>query len=139
MRRCNIPGNEDNVSRDKSSLSPEWKNIVFNEWLGIKYENHIESLAKRWLYFYEIYKKNKDNITLIKYEDFLSDKIGFIENIAREINMPVRKNISGFVDIDFQPSRKTNDVNRFVLSEKNRKIVISVCSKALDELGYSYP
>ena len=136
LKRLNLPGDVSNLKKSELGLSPEWNNIVFNDWLGIHYENHIESMAKRWVLFYELYKSNQDKITLLKYEDFLKNKELFIYNLIDQCDLEKRKDISSFVNHNFQTVEIKSGKSKYTLSPANIKVINQICSDSLRELGY---
>ena len=76
LNRFGLPGNLDHLEPHHLRLIKKSWDIVFNgEWIGLRGRNHIEMLALRWNYLVNIYLKNKDSFILMRYEDFLQDKI----------------------------------------------------------------
>ena len=67
-------------------------------------KNHyIEVLAERWNTISNVYLENKENIILVKYEDFISDKSNTIQLLAKKLDLTKNGEISHLIDKQFQP------------------------------------
>ena len=61
-----------------------WKLLLDNEWIGGSKNHYIEVLAERWNIICNVYLENKENIILVKYEDFISDKKNTIQILSQK-------------------------------------------------------
>lgn len=104
FNRLGIDGRIDRKSIDGISLkkgTEQWRYILNGN--GNDEYTVIERLAHRIETCNKIYKENEDDLILLKYEDFLSDKKAFIEDCCRMLSLPIKKDISDEVDTQFQP------------------------------------
>ena len=104
LDRVKLSGNK-NISLDDisaSDLTIEWKKILDNRWLGYVGNDCIESLAYRWNLFAKIYNDNRENMILVRYEDFLADKAKYIDRLCSRLEIKY-SDISNKVDIQYQP------------------------------------
>lgn len=139
LNRLKIPGNLDDLDLfdwDELNKTPVWKIALQSEVLGLHSENYIASMAKRWNYAVDSYLKNKENIVLVKYESFMQGKEEFIETLVDNLGFQMERDISSFLDVQFQPKGES-DVNlASFFGDKNFKAIQDICSKNLKKLGY---
>ncbi len=102
LNRLNLRGDLAELKEFKN-LPPLWQRIVDNRWLGVPHEHYIDSLAGRWNLAADIYFQNKNSFILLRYEDFLKDKIASIRELAQYLKLPRQNDISHFIDFNFQP------------------------------------
>ncbi|MGD8751619.1 MAG: sulfotransferase [Anaerolineales bacterium] len=135
LNRVGRSGNK-NILENFEELPLAWQRIIDNRWLGIESDHYIESLSARWNLAVDIYSKNSSRMLLIKYEDFLDDKILMIKSIANQLNIQQKNSISNFVDKQFQPRGDRTIKVREFFGFENLKIIENTCHKQMCELGY---
>lgn len=137
LNRLQLPGSLTRLeAKQWQNMSQGWKLILDNRWLGLSGENYIEMLAHRWNFTSDVFLKNKERMKLIRYEDFLQDKIGEIANLAEALNLKPSKDISDKVDIQFQ-GRGNREVKRSEFFGKNNLSVIDeICGERMRLLNY---
>jgi len=117
LNRLEIPGNLQSIVPDEyPELSPMWRAILFNEWVGDpgRKLNYIGRSAERWRIATEHYQNAGEAAALIRYEDFKRTKQAAIEDLARRLGLVVKHDISSFVDVQFQPAgQQTTDFLSF--------------------------
>ncbi|NEP47097.1 MAG: hypothetical protein F6K35_51130, partial [Okeania sp. SIO2H7] len=112
------------------------KLIVDNKWLGLDGENYIEMLAYRWNFTSDVFLKNQEKMKLIRYEDFLQDKMGEIASLAEALKLKPSKDISDKVDIQFQ-GRGNREVKWYQFFGKNNLSRIDeICGESMRLLNY---
>ncbi len=135
LNRRNIPGNllklnsfENNGITLVGDKDVWWKNE-----LGF---NYISQLSERWVDAATQFFKNKDKFILVKYEDFIKDKVAFIQSLAQQLNLQQLNQIDSKVDIEYQPKgNKTISWNDFY-GEENLKRIETICWDKMKELNY---
>lgn len=139
LNRLNIPGNLDSRLPEYflNTISPTQKLVIQNEWLGIYSKHYIETLAERWNSSADVFLQNKDNIHLLRYEDFLIDKIAAIKKLAIEANLPIIHDISSLVDIQYQPQGNRNISWPDFFGPENLSIIECICSARMKLLDYN--
>ena len=65
--------------------------VKFIHWI-----NYIEAIAFRWNHAVNIYKKHKNRIVLVKYEDFILDKKKYIEDLSLSLDLAVKSDIKNY-------------------------------------------
>jgi hypothetical protein len=105
--------------------------------MGLKGENYIELLAKRWKRAAAVYRENRDAMHLVRFEDFLDDKVRTIDSLAVSLNLNPVEDISDQVDVQFQPrgNRDISWMNFF--GEDNLRRIDTTCSPEMEALGYA--
>ena len=138
LDRLDIDGNKTDLNQeDKRKIFHSWNLLFNNDWIGGSKKQYIEVLAERWNIISKTYLENKNNIILVKYEDFLKDKIKVINNLSRELNIEKVNDISSLLNTQFQPVGKNKkvDVQEF-FKEKNYQKILSICKENMERLAY---
>jgi hypothetical protein len=138
LDRLQIPGNIPEINvRDHSHLaqSPAWRINLDTSWLGHCPRNHVDALAFRWKLAARIYLKNPNEFLLVKYEDFLEDKVRVIRRLARDLGLARVQDIGQKVSEQFQ-NQGTRPASWTQYFGPNLDLVKSVCSKEAGDLGY---
>lgn len=137
LDRLHLPGNLSQLELTYClEITPAWKLIINNHWLGIEGGNYIEMLAARWNYTANIFWEHQNEMVLIRYEDFLKDKSGELVRIANKLGLKPLRDINDKLDIQFQP-RGNRDVKweDFFGDENLRKIEL-ICGEKMKLFDY---
>lgn len=106
LNRTKLSGAQQDKSTPKGSVlenAPAWRMILDSDWLTDKNSaSFVESLSHRWNYCCEEYLKHKSNIILIKYEDFMKDKAGCIQELVGKVGLTNKNSIAHLVDTQKQ-------------------------------------
>ncbi len=138
LNRLNIPGSLSSLSTEyQGEMTPAWELIVDNRWLGLKGENYIEMLAERWNLMADVFLNHKQQIILSRYEVFMKDKVAEIERLAQALNLPQVNDISGRVDIQFQPRGNNNVKWRDFFGHDNLTKIEQICAEKMRQLDYA--
>lgn len=117
LNRLKIPGNLAQIRPgDYPELSPMWRAILFNEWIGEPDRdlNYVGRSAERWRIAAEHYQSAGEAAELIRYEDFRLAKKTVIEDLATRLGLTVKHDISPYVDVQYQPGgQRTTDFRSF--------------------------
>ncbi|MBN1239678.1 MAG: hypothetical protein JXB36_14335, partial [Gammaproteobacteria bacterium] len=84
-------------------LSLAWRLVIDGRWLGFDGQNHVDLLAARWAHFWGVYADHAGGFVLLRYEDFMADKLRAIDDLARALNLAPTIDITGRLDVQFQP------------------------------------
>ena len=102
---------------------------------GVRGGNYIERLSRRWSLMARMYLDNQERMRLVRYEDFLGDKMGVIVGLAGELGLKPVNDITGRVSFQFQPAGDRNvDLEDFF--GDNLGAVERVCHVEMASLGY---
>lgn len=103
LDRLSLPGNVDEFSAEQLAKTPSaWRVVLDNRWIGVDATHPIESLAGRWRVAAETAQSHSGAI-VVRYEDFVADKHGVIDDIATRLGLPIRESIEAHLDRPFQP------------------------------------
>jgi hypothetical protein len=106
-------------------------------WGGISdRHNYIDQMAVRWNAAYEQYLKNSDRLVLVRYEDFLADKLGFIADLASMVGLSQKASIEHFINVQYQPKGNNRATYIDFFGKKNLQKIEQRCGKYLIELDY---
>ena len=130
LNRLQIPGDLDEINLED----------VNHRWRG-KFKrggpNYIKDLAELWL---EANSQDKymynSRCHLVKYEDFMKNKIIFIEKLVNNLNLHKINDIKQFADIQFQPKGNSNTDLLMFFGMKNIKLIHDICGEKMMTFGY---
>lgn len=137
--RLKIPGNLQQLDTSTyPEISPMWEAILQNRWVGEPGRdlNYIGRSAERWKIAAQQYEHHKKDTVLIRYEDFVKDKVGTIGALSTELGLSVTSDITPWVDVQYQPAgKKVRDYGQFFGLE-NLAIIERECGPLMRVLGY---
>jgi hypothetical protein len=137
LDRLKVPGFLEHIDPyDFSEINPVWRRVIDGSLIGLKGANYIEMLAVRWNKAVDIYLENANNITLIRYEDFLNDKVGAINQLALQLGYDAVNDISGKVDIQFQPPGNRDVRWQEFFGTANLDRINLICGERMQRVGY---
>ena len=119
------------------SIPYKWRVVFDNRWLGVHSKNTIEQLAHRWNIAVDYYLNNSEEMYLLRYEDFLSDKYAAIEKLAENLNLIQKSEIKLILDYQYQPRgiNRNKPINS-VISNSNLDIICRICCERMRALKY---
>ena len=136
LNRVKIPGNLERLT-SMDTIKPAWQPVIDNRWLGLENEHYVNSLSARWNCAADVYFAHDDKLLLVRYEDFVADKIGTIERLAKALGISKVNDISDQLDVQYQP-RGNRDVN---LNEffglENMTRIEKICGSRMQRFGYA--
>lgn len=139
LNRLRIPGSLTAINMadwPELSYMPTWKLALDSTWLGCPPGSYIEALAYRWNVAAKVYLDRKDEMHLIKYEDFLKDKVGAVDAACQYLGLSPSRDISEFVDKQYQSKGSSGmELTEFFGFENYRKIK-EICGSTANEFGY---
>jgi Sulfotransferase family len=136
LNRMEIPGHL--IRLDDSYLTTEMHKLVFDAstWGGDKSENYICALAHKWNASTDQFLPYRDRFILAKYEDFVADKYGVIKEIAKQLDIIPKFDISAKLNIQYQPRGNRNiDLIDF-FGPDNLKHIERICGSRMTPFGY---
>tara|TARA_B100000674_G_C37946168_1_gene965038 strand:- start:725 stop:1567 length:843 start_codon:yes stop_codon:yes gene_type:complete len=138
LDRLDVKGKKNLLNeKDRKKFFHSWKLLLNNKWIGGSKNHYIEVLAERWNTISNVYLDNKENIILVKYEDFISDKSNTIQLLAKKLELTQNGEISHLLDKQFQPKgrRKNQDVKVF-FGDENYSKIYEICEENMNKIGY---
>ena len=137
LNRLDLPGDASSLTDEqRASMSDIWRSILYNDWVGDPHRNELNYVgrsAERWQQAADVYLDHRDDVTLIRYEDFVKDKRGSIESLAAELGRAVTTDISARVDVQFQPAGKRKVDLRSFFGD-NYAVIERECARGLKAL-----
>jgi len=138
LDRLNVNGKQKELSViDKKKFFFSWNLLLDNKWIGGFETQYIEVLAERWNIITDYYLNNKEDIILIKYEDFLSNKESVIRRLAKQLGISAKNNITNILDKQYQPKGRKKNINLLeFFGKENYNKINYLCKKRMQKLGY---
>jgi len=137
LNRLDIMGNLENPDvgvLDK--INAAWRKVFEKKWLGLEGDTYIDILAARWNYAADVYLKNKDDMLLIRYEDFNTAKLSSVKDIAASLNLAEKNDITGKLDVQYQPKGDSEVAYQDFFGEKNLRKIEDICASRMSGFGY---
>lgn len=146
LGRRDVPGNLKELDINAVATSTQNKMFLIGElnpriW-GIRIgreENYVGVLAYKWNKSVDNYLRHRDQMILVRYEDFLKDRCGYIANLAGKLGLKKKNDIKGRVNIQYtrRPFGKHSDVSweKFFGSE-NLARINRICGSRMKKFGY---
>lgn len=141
LNRLKIPGNLqvlDDYYKNKvpQQSNSAWKLILEGQLPFVPGSNYIEKLAYRWNLATDTYMTHRDNIVLIRYEDFLKNKVDSITDLAKKIGLEPIQDISDRVNVQYQSrgNRKVNLIEFF--GKDNLDRIENICGDRMKYFDY---
>jgi hypothetical protein len=137
LNRLKLPSNPNEVDLSDVDVPPIWRNVLNGINPNIPGDNYIERLAWRW-------KISVDNILLfkdrggviVKYEEFNKNKRMTIVKIANALKIPVKSDISEYLNHQFQPKGNNNVPIEQYYRRNEMDTINSITGETLRALGY---
>ncbi len=137
LNRLQIPGDLPGLEAAyRQRLNAGWKLVVDGRWLGIEGDHYVDQLAGRWLHCVRIYRQAADRMRLVRYEDFMADKLGELGRLAADLELPVIEDVRDALDRDFQPRGQRGADWRDFFGAENLARIEKICAEEMDSLGY---
>lgn len=137
LNRLKVPGTvEELTGNHRSEFTRGWDLTFDGTWLGLDGANYIETMAQRWNYIADSYLDNSDQIILLKYETFLSDKVGEISRLAHTFGLEIRFDIAHRIDHQFQPAGDHDVAWVDFFGPVNLARIETICREHMRTFGY---
>jgi len=137
LNRLVIPGHLRQLEmRHLEGVDPVWMRVLDGRWLGLEGDNYIEMLAARWNRAAEIYLAHSDRIALVRYEDFLEDKIGEITRLATRLGFEPIHDIADRIDVQYQPRGDREVSWPAFFGPENLARIERTCGDVMERFGY---
>lgn len=136
LDRVDLPGRPVPLEKIKLAAS-NWHSVVTSRPLGIEAPDQITALAKRWTHVTTLYRRHRDRLHLVRYEDFVADKQETIYTLAEQLEIAPRRDIRPLLDVPFQPRGAHRSVppHEF-FSVEALDIIHRLCAENMEFLAY---
>lgn len=139
LDRLKIPGNLSRLHDHHLASFPRnkgWRLILDGTLFKTAGETYIDTLARRWSCTAELAFENRENLVLVRYEDFVTRKVETITELAEAVGLTPARSIADRVDIQYQPRGHTDVAWADFFGEKNLQLIESVCLERMRDFGY---
>jgi hypothetical protein len=139
LSRLAIPGDLNELLPEHCAEVDPGSELVFDgRWLGIDAGDHyVDRLAARWNACADVYLSRREEIALVRYEDFVADKVGEIERLAARVGLAGGRDIRSDVDTQFQPAGRRSSDWRIFFGDENLHRIERICGDRMQDFGYT--
>ena len=130
LNRRGFPGNFDKLQ------NIEGQSVQIGRRPVVAGNNYIEKLANRWNLAADTYIGHTDEFSLIRYEDFVQDKIGTISELARQVGLNPINDITDYMNIQYQPGGDRNVSWLEFFGTDNLRCIETICCDRMNYFGY---
>jgi len=137
LDRFGTSGKAEDVNWGQKNIPGSWRYVMNNQWLGCPHDQYIEQLAWRWNRMTDTYLQNPNKMRLIRYEDFCEDKAMQIKQLAEDLGVKEKEDISDKVNVQYQGYGRNRDKSwdQFY-SQENLQKIEEMCAEGMEKLGY---
>lgn len=136
LNRINVPGDLEYIGAHSPPFTIHEKNLFDKELFAYSSSHYIEQLAERWVKAIEVFLKFKENFYLVRYEDFMVNKIDFIDQLSKKMGYVTRHDISTHVNVQYQPQGNRNISWDAFFGVENLARIEQICSWHMKKLSY---
>ena len=136
LNRLRIPGDLTDFDVDDSGVPDAWKPIFDPEIWGSDQRHYIGVLADRWRLAALAYLRQRERMVLVRYEDFMAAKVQVIESLAREVGLAAVRDISGSVDVQYQPQGDHSVPLERFFGDAHLRMIDEICHEEMRFFGY---
>jgi hypothetical protein len=132
------------IEGDLSSLPPErlaetdpgFALLFDGRWCGIEADPHyMDQLGARWNACADAWLERREAMVLVRYEDFLADKLAVLRRLAGALELEPRHDVSAQLDVSFQPPGDPSVLWHDFFGA-NLERIERICADRMRELGY---
>jgi hypothetical protein len=98
-----LPGHIEKLGAIRNRLPRLYRASLDADVWGVPEENYVGILAERWSRAAEAYLRHHDQMVLVRYEDFVKDKVGTVQRLAEQLGVEEEQSIEDRVNIQYQP------------------------------------
>ncbi|MBL3556712.1 MULTISPECIES: sulfotransferase family protein [Marinobacter] len=136
LSRLKIAGDPAVSQQAVANLSGAWGNVLNGRSPDMPGDDFLEKMAWRWRVSAEHYLENEDNVRLIRYEDFRTNKKAEIEALAKDLGYTRLADISSLVDVQFQPKGVRSGSLEEFFGPHNLERIEHIVSPLMSRFGY---
>jgi hypothetical protein len=129
-----LPGDRDEL--DAEPLAENMRMLLEGRWPRVEGRNYVDRLAARWRLAADAYLAHREQVELIRYEDFVRDKAGELAALARRVGLEPVNDVGGEVDTQFQPRGRPRPWPE-VYGLRNLRLIEEACAAQMAALGYA--
>lgn len=115
--------------------NPLWNLMVDTSRTPYNGDSLIELLSNRWVYCVDSIASITAPVVTVRYEDFLTNKVLFIEDLASQLGIRTVVDIAPYVDKQYQPRGQKISSREFFDTEQ-LSLIESICGEKMKSLGY---
>ena len=135
LSRCKLPGDLAELDPEAWDIPHSWRwDFDPLAWRSV-HTHYIDLMAERWNRCADVYLEHPGEMLLLRYEDFLADKLGSIEKLAADCGLHDCQDISDKVDVQYQP-RGTSRAPLQFFGAQNLLRIERLCGSRMREFGY---
>jgi hypothetical protein len=139
FNRVGLPGTlRDIDDRQYAELPKHWHwNFTRPGVLALPGDNYIEHAAERWNRATDVYLEHSDEMLLVRYEDFVADKLRFVYDLAEALGLRHAVDISAEADRQYQRRGDRGVTWEEFFGRRNLATIERVTADRMRAMGYA--
>jgi hypothetical protein len=139
LDRLGLGGRHQEISPDEVAALPEpWQAALDPRSMDLPSGNYVETLARRWCLAADAYLNNRAEMLLVRYEDFVRDREGVIDELVAQLELRPTHGISDWTTRQFQPAGRNRGVPWLEFYGRENLVELErICGPDMLRLGYA--
>jgi hypothetical protein len=139
LNRLAIPGDLPSLDLARWPVPDAWRAVLEPANWGLPASAHyVDTLAARWNLATDVYLGRREELALIRYEDFVAGKLEAIDGLAARLGLTPVADVSQRLDLAYQPAGKDRGTPREAFfGRPNLGRIIERCGGRMLALGYA--
>jgi hypothetical protein len=137
LNRLGLPGDPSpGVLPPMRNPTRHWELILAGSLPRVPGDDYVEKLAHRWQLAADTYATHRNRMLLVRYEDFLRDKVSELTQVAGSLGLVAERDVFAEVDVPYQPpgNDKTSPLGFFGSRRIDR--IVGICARGMQQMGY---
>lgn len=139
LDRLDLPGDAPGLTEERlARLSRAWRRNIDCRWMGCAGESYVEWMSHRWVRAAALALDPVLGLTVIRYEDFMADKVGCLRTTASSLGLDFRPDRLVDTNHAFQPRGSHRGVSPHIFfGEENLAKIRRITGPVAQQLGYT--
>jgi hypothetical protein len=136
LDRMGLPGDLGRFDPRAWTVPATWNHLLDRTAWRLSGDFAVELLAERWNRSADVYLEHKEDLVLVRYEDFVEEKVASISDLAGRIGRAVIRDIADRVDVPYQSAGNGDACWPVFFGEENLGRIEDLCHERMRQFGY---
>lgn len=137
LNRRKIPGNKTELPfLRRWSMKLQNRPSMDSEIWGQNSHGYVGVLSHRWNRAIDELRSIEEHTVVVKYEDFVADKLTVLKNIAEQFDFRITNPVEHLLDKQFQPAGNNSQDWQVFFGRSNLSAIEEICGERMSNLEY---